>query len=618
MTRLIPLLLSFLIISIETLAQQEDTTRIYELDQVVITGTRIKKEKAKIPNSVTIVGEQEIEASGDMNVLPLLSSKVPGLFLNERGIVGFGVGPRSGGGISMRGLGSSGDPANTRVLVLVDGQPQFMGVFGHPIHDSYFSTNVERVEVIRGPASILYGSNAMGGAINLITKKQKKQGYHVGVEVGYGSFNTRQYSAQGGLKNGKFDASFAANYVYTDGHREDANNEFSTIGAYGSVGYMVNDHFKLRLDGNVSDSYFYDPGTIADPVQENNKYDFLRGRVAFSVDNVHDKLEGSLRFFYNFGDHEFADGFNSNDINQGFTFYQNFKPFAGNVFTFGVDHKRFGGEATNPVFTVDESIDETDFYLLIQQSIDKLNLNAGVRMVNNSMFGSEWIPQVGASYNATTATTFKVSASKGFRSPALANLYFFPWSNPDLGPERMWNYEVSYLQSLQDGKASLEITGFIARGDNLIQVGRIMLPTINSGEFNHKGIEFAGAYRLSKGLNLTANYSYLDMTRILPYAPGHQLNVQLDYHNEKWRMQAGVRIVDDLLVGAVMEPVDREAPLENYTLLNFRASYALINDLSIFAEANNLLDQEYQIDRGYPLPGANLMAGVKYRLRDFQ
>jgi len=619
MSKLIPLLLlSFLIISTDAIAQKEDTTQTYELDQVVITGTRIKREKAKIPNSVTVVGEQEIDESGSVNVLPLLSNKVPGLFLNERGMVGFGVGPRSGGGISMRGLGSSGDPANTRVLVLVDGQPQFMGVFGHPIHDAYFSTNVERVEVIRGPASILYGSNAMGGAINLITKKQKKQGYHLGAEAGYGSFNTQQYSVQGGLKSGKLDASFAANHVYTDGHREDANNEFSTTGIYASIGYRMNDHFKLRLDGNVSDSYFYDPGTVTDPIQANNKFDFLRGRIAFSVDNVFDRIEGSLRFFNNFGDHVFADGFNSTDINQGFTFYQNFKPFADNVLTLGVDYKSFGGQASGGPFTVDELINETDLYLLVQQSLKNLNLNAGVRLVNNSMFGTEWIPQVGASYNATTATTFKASASKGFRSPALANLYFFPWSNPDLGPERMWNYEVSYLQSFIEGKASFEITGFIARGDNLIQVGRPMLPTINTGEFEHKGIEFAGAYRFAKGFNFTANYSYLDMERRLPYAPGNQLNMQVDYHNNKWRMQAAVKHVDDLLVGAVMMPVDLDAPLENYTLLNLSASYMLIDGLSLFVEANNLLDQQYQIDRGYPLPGANFMAGIKYRLHDFQ
>ena len=619
MSKLIPLLLlSFLIISTDAIAQKEDTTQTYELDQVVITGTRIKREKAKIPNSVTVVGEQEIDESGSVNVLPLLSNKVPGLFLNERGMVGFGVGPRSGGGISMRGLGSSGDPANTRVLVLVDGQPQFMGVFGHPIHDAYFSTNVERVEVIRGPASIFYGSNAMGGAINLITKKQKKQGYHLGAEAGYGSFNTQQYSVQGGLKSGKLDASFAANHVYTDGHREDANNEFSTTGIYASIGYRMNDHFKLRLDGNVSDSYFYDPGTVTDPIQANNKFDFLRGRIAFSVDNVFDRIEGSLRFFNNFGDHVFADGFNSTDINQGFTFYQNFKPFADNVLTVGVDYKSFGGQASGGPFTVDELINETDLYLLVQQSLKNLNLNAGVRLVNNSMFGTEWIPQVGASYNATTATTFKASASKGFRSPALANLYFFPWSNPDLGPERMWNYEVSYLQSFIEGKASFEITGFIARGDNLIQVGRPMLPTINTGEFEHKGIEFAGAYRFAKGFNFTANYSYLDMERRLPYAPGNQLNMQVDYHNNKWRMQAAVKHVDDLLVGAVMMPVDLDAPLENYTLLNLSASYMLIDGLSLFVEANNLLDQQYQIDRGYPLPGANFMAGIKYRLHDFQ
>jgi len=302
----------------------EDTVKTYELDQVVITGTRIQKEKGKVPSSITVVDQTEIEESGKLNVLPVLSTKVPGLFVNERSIIGYGVGPASGGGISIRGLSSSGDPANTRVLVLIDGQPQFMGVFGHPIHDSYFSSNVERVEVLRGPASILYGSNAMGGAINIITRKPKEEGFNTSGMLSYGSFNTQKYNLNLGYKKDQWNIYGAFNHARTDGHRDEDSNEFNTTGGFLGVGYRINDNYKISVDGNIADSRFYDPGPIDNPDDfVNRNYDFTRGRAAVSIDNSYGKVEGALKLFYNFGEHEFFDGFSSNDFNRGLTFYQN-------------------------------------------------------------------------------------------------------------------------------------------------------------------------------------------------------------------------------------------------------------------------------------------------------
>ena len=150
--------------------QDQDSIRSYELDPLVITGTRITRQKSEIPASISVISRQQIDDSREVNILPVLANRVPGLFVNQRNMVGYGVGPNSGGNISIRGV--SGSP-NTQVLMLIDGQPQFMGIFGHPISDAYTSSDIERVEVIRGPGSILYGSNAMGGAINLITRQPK-------------------------------------------------------------------------------------------------------------------------------------------------------------------------------------------------------------------------------------------------------------------------------------------------------------------------------------------------------------------------------------------------------------------------------------------------------------
>jgi outer membrane receptor for ferrienterochelin and colicin len=171
-------------------------------------------------------------------LLPILNGRVPGLFVTERGVTGFGVAQGSAGQISIRGIG--GNPT-TGVLILIDGHPQFMGIMGHPLSDSYVASDAERVEVIRGPASILYGTNAMGGVINIITKKQTQEGVHGNARLSYGSFNTQKYMASGGFKKEKFSAYISVNHDQTDGHRP--NSDFKITNGYVKLGYNFNEHF---------------------------------------------------------------------------------------------------------------------------------------------------------------------------------------------------------------------------------------------------------------------------------------------------------------------------------------------------------------------------------------
>ena len=148
---------------------QSITSDTISLEEVVVTGSKVEVSRKNLPVTVTVVTRKELEESAESALLPALSEQIPGLFITERGITGFGVSSGSAGQINLRGLG--GNPT-TQVLILIDGHPQFMGLMGHPIPDSYVSGDVQKVEVVKGPASILYGSNAMGGAINLITRRQ--------------------------------------------------------------------------------------------------------------------------------------------------------------------------------------------------------------------------------------------------------------------------------------------------------------------------------------------------------------------------------------------------------------------------------------------------------------
>ena len=143
-------------------------------DELVVTGSASPVAERLLPYSVSVVGEQRLENSGSTRVLSVISGMVPSLFVTERSIFGFGVSSSGGSGhIKMRGVG--GDRASG-VLMMVDGQPQFAGIYSHHVADFYAKENVERVEVLRGPGSVLYGSNAMAGAINVITRNPGRRG----------------------------------------------------------------------------------------------------------------------------------------------------------------------------------------------------------------------------------------------------------------------------------------------------------------------------------------------------------------------------------------------------------------------------------------------------------
>src|SRR5690554_6992938 len=131
-----------------------DTIR---LDELIVTGSMPKVNLRNLPMSISIVSKSQIESRKDNSILPLLNEEVPGLFITQRGVMGYGVAGGAAGGMSIRGIGGA---PTAGILVLIDGHPQYMGLMGHPLADSYQSVMTERVEVVRGPASVLYGSRS--------------------------------------------------------------------------------------------------------------------------------------------------------------------------------------------------------------------------------------------------------------------------------------------------------------------------------------------------------------------------------------------------------------------------------------------------------------------------
>ena len=132
-----------------------DTTAYnLNLEEVVVTGTRRAENVRFLPMTVSIISRQKLTQQHQTSVLPTVMQQVPGVFVTSRSMMGYGVSTGAAGGINMRGItGGAG-----QLMVLIDGHPQYQGIYGHPISDSYQTMMAERVEVLRGPASVLYGS----------------------------------------------------------------------------------------------------------------------------------------------------------------------------------------------------------------------------------------------------------------------------------------------------------------------------------------------------------------------------------------------------------------------------------------------------------------------------
>jgi outer membrane receptor protein involved in Fe transport len=530
------------------------------IDEVVISASRSEISRRNVSVTVSTVSREQIELSNESAIMTVLGHRIPGMFVTERGVTGFGVGNGSAGQISIRGVG--GTSPNSQVLVLIDGHPQMQGIFAHPLPDAYVSSDVEKVEVIRGPASILYGSNAFGGAVNIITRQQTQEGFSGDARVSYGSFNTQKYMASGGFKKDRFSLFASANHDRTNGHRD--NSDFKIINGFVKAGYKLSENFSVTSDFSIADFTSNDPGPILNPSLFG--IDIVRGRASLGIKNQFNKTEGGLIGFYNFGTHEFTNGWISEDYHAGLSIFQGFAPFVGNQVTIGADYKKNAGVANNvPPAVADIWLQSEDMaaYAFMQQSLlKKLILSAGFRVENNSLFGIETVPQAGFSFMASPTTTLKGSLSKGFRSPSIMELYLFA-PNPDLKPERIWNYELGFNYMSNSKRFSADLTVFLLDGDNMIEVVPPPPPPAmrqNVGSFSNRGIEAGLSWILTSNFSFSGNYSYIDLDQPRVAAPKHQLFLESTYRNRNFRANLSARRISDLYI-AVGEPM-----LESFTL----------------------------------------------------
>ncbi|MGM9693545.1 MAG: TonB-dependent receptor [Alloprevotella sp.] len=592
-----------------------------ELGEVVVTGTRNITDIRHLPQTVTIVGRGTLTESQRLNILPTLMEQVPGLMVTSRGVMGYGVSSGGAGGMMLRGISSGAG----QVMVLIDGHPQYNGIYGHSIADAYQTMMAEKVEVLRGPASLLYGSNAMGGVVNIVTRGMETDSSKTYLNLGAGSWGTFQSEAGYNLRQGKWRMTASGQYSRSDNHRPHMG--FEQYGGFAKVQYDIDQHWSVFADADITHFNASYPGTVSAPMLEADQW-ITRGAVAIGIENHYGRTSGRLSLYDNFGRHKINDGYNaltgspqtrlfrSNDALMGLSWYQSGMLWAGSRLTVGFDYQNIYGHAYYTNRETGEVLEtqnkqsgekrnhELAGYVDLRQDIFSwLTAETGVRYDHHTVTGSEWIPQAGIVVRPIESGEMKLMVSKGFRNPSMRELYLYPPSNTDLKPERMWNYELSWKQRLMQGRMQYGVNLFCINADNIIQT--VQRQNVNTGELNNKGVELDLQYRINSHWQFNTNHSWLNMHTPVVSAPKYKGHLGVAMRYDRWSVSAGLTQVCGLYTA-----IGNNEMTEDFTLLNATLSYALCRSVRLWIKGDNLLAQRYEYIAGMPMPQATFMGGV--------
>jgi len=319
-----------------------DTLQTFDSeDSIVVVANRYQTTLKRIASNYQIISAQSIKQMSTHSALQLVDIQFPSAYVLEKRVIGYGVGSDGAGTLNLRGMG--GKP-NTGVLVLLNGHPDFMGIFGHPLPDVYGTDNIQQMEILPGASSTVFGSSAMGGVVNIVTRPDFRTPLRISAEGG--SFGTYNVGLQLAKQFGNHGGSLSIRTKKTDGHEPQTS--------FNSLNVQTDWRFRLNPVWSLSFSARYVPYEFDDPARQNDianlgTYGKIeRGTGEIILENKMDKLSGSTQVYANMGHHRFYDGFESNDHAYGMSTYQYWDYSKTFQFAAGGDLMQYGGQAKNP------------------------------------------------------------------------------------------------------------------------------------------------------------------------------------------------------------------------------------------------------------------------------
>jgi vitamin B12 transporter len=644
----VPLVFLILLLSIAIYAQNKsDSLKTYELSDVVVTATKTSTPAYELASSFSIIDSAQIKNSHKTSIYQLLQTQT-GVSISQQGA------PGAFTQVYLRGA----DPSQTQVLI--DGAS--MNMANDPSNTYDFADlptdNIEKIEIIRGPQSTLYGSNALAGVINIITKKGNgKPKFFLSTEGG--SYNTYKGALgfSGSLE--KLNYSLSLSKFKTDGFSS-ADEKFGNTEKDGTenynasarIGYDVNKNFNLNFFGRYT--------------KANTDFDQTGGKFGddptykYNLEEGVYRLEGNLKLFEGKWDQKIGVSFSRNlrkykfDITPNnpaeshsnydgkrikFDWQNNFTLNKNNILTFGIEsenelanssyyyssHVTTSSPLPNTFESVfpEKSARTTGVYLEDQLNIDKsFFASIGARYDHHEKFGSVLTFRIAPAYVFwSTRTKIKATYGTGFKAPSLFYLYDPAYGNPNLSPEKSKGWDAGIEQYLFGYRVTAGLTYFQNTFTDRFGFDN-NFKTINVNKSKTKGFEFYINTKLSNALILNANYTITESEDLSPGSadenlpllrrPKHKAVISIDYNFTESFNAA----VDAIFVGKREDKDFSTYPatritIDSYTLLNASATYKVTGFLQIYGRLINILDSNYEEVYGYGTAKRSGYVGVK-------
>jgi len=593
-------------------------------EPVVVTATRSEEPLEEIGASVTVIPAEVLEGQQYPTVEDALRG-VPGLDVQRSGT------PGKLSTVRIRGAG----PA--QVQVLVDGVRVKSVTSGDFDFSDLTLDDVERIEIVRGPQSTLYGADAIGGVINIITRTGRgAPSAFVDAEAGNYDTYRERVGVSGAL--GPWSLSLGASRLDFGG--QFPNDEHRQTSVNARVGYALPNRGQLALVGRYVDTHRGIPFDTVFPDFDRNREQndeltllSLEWRQPWTAWYQHALRLSTVRSALTFRDPpdpgEAGATFRSDIVTERreVDWLHHFHVGRVDTLTLGVEYRHEAGENKG---AFDRALDTTA--LLAQNTLrlfERVFLTAGLRYDHNSLFGDETTGRAALSYLLrATDTRLKASWAEGFRAPTFNDLFFPafppcpPFGNPALRPERSESWDLGVEQHLWRGRARVGVTYFRNDFEDLIQFGLVdpanfCFQAQNVGRARTQGVEVEASVAPLAGLVLTVAYTHTDTedrTTGLPlrrFAP-NRWALTADYE-----VARGLRLTAELLIVSSQFEAAGQPRNDGYAVLNAAAAYRLpwrwgpLRDLTAHVKVTNLLNEDYAEVRGFPALGTHVVAGLR-------
>lgn len=621
--RYLPLFLSTaaLLVPLAAHAQQDDAAAGRDSD-VIVVASGVAQKSDQVGRSVTVIDRAEIEQRQTVVLSDLLAT-TPGITMTRNG----GWGTQTG--ISIRGAQSE------QTLVVIDGirvnDPSSAG--GAYNFASLLAGSIERVEVLRGPNSVIWGSQAIGGVVN-VTTIQGSEGLKLRANAEGGSYGTFSSNAAIAGGNDRITAGLTAGYTSTDGISAAASGTepdgFHQFGATGNVQVKLVDGLSLDLRGYYADSKVdldgYAPPTYAfGDTDEYAKTREFYGYAGLRGDLFGGVLHNRLGFTYSSINRDGYDPAATPTLEYAYRGRAERYLYQGDArlleqlrIVFGAEHEdsRIRYNDGGPSDTR-KSVGITSVYgQAIITPVSPVTVTAGVRNDDHDTFGSHWTWNTDLAVRAAAGTLLHASYGEGFKAPTLYQLYS-AYGNTSLQPETAKSYEAGVRQSLAAGKVALGFTWFHRDAENQIDYNSVTSSYYNLSKTRAEGIELEAVLQPVSAFTVRGSFTHVyaqsrsgsTLGNDLPRRPRDTGSVSADY-----RFPFGLSIGGTVtMVGDSFNDAANRTRIDGYALAAIRAEMPINRLLSVYGRVENLTDERYTTITNYGTLDRAAYGGIRLR-----